>query len=69
MGAYRNDFRENARKVLAAFAEDPEADIPSVAKRQGFSSISVWRAIRAMKEVGLLVREGGDKGGKWIVKK
>lgn len=69
MGAYRNDFRENARKVLAAFAEDPEVDIPSVAKRLGFSSISVWRTIRAMKEVGLLVREGGDKGGKWIVKK
>ena len=69
MGAYRNDFRENARKVLAAFAENPEVDIPSVAKRLGFSSISVWRAIRAMKEVGLLVREGGDKGGKWIVKK
>lgn len=69
MGAYRNDFRENARKVLAAFAEDPEVDIPSVAKRLGFSSISVWRAIRAMKKVGLLVREGGDKGGKWIVKK
>ena len=69
MGAYRNDFRENARKVLAAFAEDPEVDIPSVAKKLGFSAISVWRAIRAMKEVGLLVREGGDKGGKWIVKK
>ena len=69
MGAYRNDFRENARKVLAAFAEDPEVDIPSVAKKLGFSAISVWRAIRAMKGVGLLVREGGDKGGKWIVKK
>ena len=69
MGAYRNDFRENARKVLAAFAEDPEVDIPSVAKRLGFSAISVWRAIRAMKEVGLLVREGGDKGGRWILKK
>ena len=69
MGAYRNDFRENARKVLAAFAEDPEVDIPSVAKRLGFSAISVWRAIRAMKEAGLLVREGGDKGGRWIVKK
>ena len=69
MGAYRNDFRENARKVLAAFAGDPEVDIPSVAKKLGFSAISVWRAIRAMKEVGLLVREGGDKGGKWIVKK
>lgn len=69
MGAYRSDFRENARKVLYAFAETPEADIPSVAKELGFSAKSVWRAIRAMKEVGLLVREGGDKGGKWIVKK
>ena len=69
MGAYRSDFRENARKVLYAFAEVPEADISSVAKGLGFSVKSVWRAIRAMKEVGLLVREGGDKGGKWVVKK
>ena len=69
MGAYRSDFRENARKVLYAFAETPEADISSVAKRLGFSAKSVWRSIRAMKEVGLLVREGADKGGKWIVKK
>ena len=68
MGAYRSDFRENVRKVLYAFAENPEADIQSVAKLLGFSVKSVWRAIRAMKEVGLLVREGGDKGGKWIVK-
>lgn len=68
MGAYRTDFRENARKVLLVFAEDPEIDIPSVAKRLGFSAISVWRSIRAMKAVGLLVREGGDKGGRWIVK-
>ena len=69
MGAYRSDFRENARKVLYVFAEAPEADISSVVKGLGFSAKSVWRAIRAMKEVGLLVREGGDKGGKWIVKK
>ena len=69
MGAYRSDFRENARKVFYAFAVAPGDDISSVAKRLGFSAKSVWRAIRAMKEVGLLVREGGDKGGKWIVKK
>ncbi len=35
----------------------------------GISEISVWRAIRAMKAVGLLAREGGDKGGKWIAKR
>lgn len=69
MGAYRSDFRENARKVFYAFAVAPGDDISSVAKRLRFSAKSVWRAIRAMKEVGLLVREGGDKGGKWIVKK
>ena len=67
MGAYRSDFRENARKVLYAFAETPEADISSVAKGLGFSAKSVWRAIRAMKEVGLLVRVGPDKGGHWEV--
>ena len=67
MGAYRSDFRENARKVFYAFAEAPEADISSVAKRLGFSAKSVWRAIRAMKEVGLLVRVGPDKGGYWEV--
>jgi predicted HTH transcriptional regulator len=68
-GAYRSDFRDNARQVLYAFAETPEADISSVAKGLGFSTKSVWRAIRAMKAVGLFVREGGDKGGRWIVKK
>ena len=31
--------------------------------------VDLLRAIRAMKEVGLISREGGDKGGKWIVKK
>ena len=36
MGAYRSDFRENARKVLYAFAVAPGDDISSVAKRLGF---------------------------------
>ena len=31
--------------------------------------VDSWRAIRVMKEVGLPVREGGDKGGRWIVMK
>ena len=69
MGAYRNDFRENARKVLSAIVGDPEIDTAGLTQKLGVSEASVWRAIRAMKEVGLLVREGGDKGGKWIVKK
>jgi len=69
MGAYRNDFRDNARRVLTAIAEEPEIDTKRLMQLLGISEISVWRAIRAMKAVGLLVREGGDKGGRWIVKK
>ena len=69
MGAYRNDFRDNARRVFSAITDDPGIDTTRLSQTLGISENSVWRAIRAMKEVGLLVREGGDKGGKWIVKK
>ena len=69
MGAYRNDFRANARKVLSALAEHPEMDFVRLSQVLNLSQNSVWRAVRALREVGLLVREGADKGGKWIVKK
>ena len=69
MGAYRNDFRDNARNVLFAIADEPEIDTKRLMQLLGISENSVWRAIRAMKAVGLLVRECGDKGGRWIVKK
>ena len=69
MGAYRNDFRTNARRVLSALAENPEMDFVRVAQMLNISENSVWRSVRALREVGLLVREGADKGGRWIVKK
>ena len=69
MGAYRNDFRDNARRVFSAISDEPEIDTKRLMQLLGISEISVWRAIRAMKAVGLLVREGGDKGGRWVVKK
>lgn len=69
MGAYRNDFRDNARRVFSAITDDPGIDTSRLSQMLGISENSVWRAIRAMKAVGLLVREGGDKGGRWIVKK
>lgn len=68
MGAYRKDFRENARKVFSAIIDDQGIDTTRLSQELGISENSVWRSIRAMKEIGLLVREGGDKGGRWIVK-
>ena len=69
MGAYRNDFRANARRVLAAFSENPEQDTAQIARTLNITENSVWRAVRALKDVGLLVREGATRGSKWIVKK
>lgn len=69
MGAYSNDFRANARKVLSALVEHPEMDFVRLSQVLNLSQNSVWRAVRALREVGLLVREGADKGVKWIVKK
>ena len=68
MAAYRKDFRENARKVFSAIIDDQGIDTTRLSQEFGISENSVWRSIRAMKEIGLLVREGGDKGGRWIVK-
>ncbi len=69
MGAYRNDFRDNARRVYYAFAENPEIDFVQMAKKLNISENSIWRAVRALKDVGLLVREGATRGSKWTVKK
>ena len=48
--------------LLARIADE------SVMALDGFP-VDLLRAIHAMKDVGLLGREGGDKGGRWIVKK
>lgn len=67
MGAYRSDFRETARRVLSVLAKHAEIDFVQLAQMLNISENSVWRAVRALKDVGLLVRQGPNKGGKWVV--
>jgi len=62
-------FSRRGRRGRGAFLLVRIGERSSVAKGLGVSAKSVWRAKRAMKEIGLLVREGGDKSGKWIVRK
>ena len=54
--------------VFSAFVENPGIDIVHVAQKLGLAEISVLRAVRALKDAGLLVREGATRGSKWIVK-
>ena len=68
MGAYRNDFRERAWRIFSTFAENPGIDMGRIAEKLGMSDATVLRAVRALKDVGLLIREGATKGSKWFVR-
>ena len=61
-------FQGKRTRVYHAFANDSGMDPKRLSQSLGIWESGIWRAIRAMKEVGLLVRDGGDKGGEWIVK-
>ena len=68
MGAYRLDFQKSSHRIFDEICKDPYLDTLGLTQMLGVSEATIWRSIRAMKAVGLLVREGGDKGGRWIVK-
>lgn len=67
MAGYRDGFRELAQKVVKVFAADSTKGIIEAAEMLGVSERSVRRAIKVLKENGLLKREGAKKGGRWVV--
>lgn len=56
------------RDVLRLLREQPELSAPQMAERLGKSRSAIERAIKKLREAGLLVRVGPDKGGTWRVK-
>ena len=65
-----NDLNLTRREaeVLARLTDDPNATAAQIADLCGVSERSVQRAIRGLREQGIIVREGSDKTGRWIVK-
>jgi ATP-dependent DNA helicase RecG len=55
------------RDVLRLLREQPELSMPQLAERLGKSQSAIERAIKKLREAGLLVRIGPDKGGSWKV--
>lgn len=54
-------------KILSLLKENPEYSAVNLAEILGISSRAVEKHISALKKDGKLVRQGADKGGKWIV--
>ena len=53
--------------VLELLRTDPGLTVIELAVRLGKSEITIHRAVRVLREAGLLQRIGPDKGGYWKV--
>ena len=60
---------EKTLLVWRAIRKDPEATIQEIADRLGISRATVDRAVRTLKDQGLVCREGSAKSGRWVVLK
>jgi predicted HTH transcriptional regulator len=54
-------------EILVLLKENPALSIPELAERIGKSESAVERAIRKLRQQGILRRVGPDKGGHWEV--
>lgn len=62
------DLSECESKILDFIGMNPSASAAEIAAECGISERTVQRAIRKLKDFGIVVREGSKKTGKWVVK-
>lgn len=55
--------------VYRSIVKNPLAVAKSISEEIGKSEKTVYRAIKKMKDNNIIVREGDDYNGKWIVLK
>ncbi len=67
LAANRKTFRMTCRAVWLYLANHPQASQSEMAKALKVAVSTAQSACNALKEVGLLVREGATKNGRWIV--
>lgn len=56
------------QEVLAAIQKDNAVTAASIANQCQVTTRTIERAIKSLKEKGLIERVGSDKGGHWIIK-
>ena len=69
-GEGRNDGEtpgKTSSDVLRLLRDQPGLSAPQLADRRGKSRSAIERAVKKLREAGLLVRMGPDKGGSWRV--
>lgn len=60
---------KSAEKIKVLMRQSPEITTSELAEYLGITQSGIEKQISKMKRSGDITREGGDKGGKWIVLK
>ena len=61
----RVDARQNMRNVLHVVGIDQNLSQEQIAAVCAMSTIGIKKVMSALQKMGMLIREGGDFGGKW----
>ena len=61
--------QKSNQKILTIIEQDPTISMREMQEKTGLSESGVKKIVRQLREAGLLVREGGAKGGRWKVVK
>lgn len=59
---------KSSKKILDLLKEHPSYSATKIASEIGISSKAVEKHLARFKAAGTIIREGPDKGGRWIVK-
>ena len=61
--------QKSAEKIKVLMRQSPEITTIELAEHLGITQSGIEKQISKMKKAGDIIREGGDKGGKWVVLK
>lgn len=56
------------KKILGLISEDPAISASSISRQIGLNPRTIQRRILALRDLGIVVREGGDRGGRWRIR-
>ena len=65
---YRDTLNDTQRRLLKLFAANSKMTVKAVSNELGINERNVKKNIKALKEAGLVERDGAAKGGRWIIK-
>lgn len=61
------EISEKLNETLNILRENPTITYHEIADKLEVNTITVYKRIKNLKELGLIQRQGGNKGGKWII--